>query len=513
MNKLFLNLSLPVERNLVDVFFRHCFVAACCITAFFAVGFDRQLFATEKAKNVVLFVVDDQGFQAGCYGHPNIKTPGIDRLAKHGIRFNNAYCTTASCSASRSVLLTGMHTHATGAYGHVHGYNHFSTYETVRSLPVLLNEAGYRTCSIGKYHVAPKWVYEFQEFRNKGIQGARNSIRMAANAREWISESDDRPFFLYFCTSDPHRGAGTDGFSNFNDDPKHYPGVTAVKYQPSEIDVPPWLPDTPETRIELAEYFQAISRLDQGMSNLLDALEETGHWDDTLIIFLSDNGPPFPGAKTNLYQPGANLPLIVRDPRIDKQGTVSNAHISWTDITPTILEFCGVRPTKGPAVRPFETTGQRITQSGKKVPYKNHGRSFLPVLGQEPSADWKQVYGSHTFHEITMYYPMRMLIRGKYKYIVNFAHQLPYPFASDLYASKTWQSVLTGKSDFFGKRTVYNYVHRPLNELYDLEADPHEINNLANDPQHLRVLADMQERIKNWQKETKDPWALKWTYE
>ena len=167
---------------------------------------DEQAVPQKAAKNVVLFVVDDMGFQAGCYGNKVIKTPNIDRLAASGTRFTEAYCTTASCSASRSVLMTGLQNHATGHYGHAHGYNHFSTYESVRTLPVLLKDAGYRTCSVGKYHLAPRYVYEFETYRNEKTQGHRNSVQMAMNAKEWITEEDDRPFFLYICTSDPHRG-------------------------------------------------------------------------------------------------------------------------------------------------------------------------------------------------------------------------------------------------------------------------------------------------------------------
>ena len=170
-------------------------------------------------RNVVLFVVDDQGFQAGCYGNQVIRTPAIDSLAAAGTRFTRGHCTTASCSACRSVLMTGLYNHAIGHYGHAHSYNHFSTYESVPTLPVLMAEAGYRTCSIGKYHLAPRATYLFQEYRNKGVQGNRNAVRMARNAREWIAEDDQKPFFLYFCTSDPHRGGGPDGYSNFNDNP------------------------------------------------------------------------------------------------------------------------------------------------------------------------------------------------------------------------------------------------------------------------------------------------------
>lgn len=467
---------------------------------------------SDQRKNVVLFVVDDQGFQAGCYGNSVIETPAIDRLAAHGTRFTRACCTTASCSASRSVLLTGLYNHATGHYGHSHGYNHFSTYESVRSLPVVLSEAGYRTCSIGKYHVAPEHVYHFETYRNQGVQGNRNAVRMAENARRWLLEDDRRPFFLYFCTSDPHRGGGPGGFSNYNNDSGHYPGVTPVRYDPKEVVVPPWLPDQPEVREELAEFYQAISRLDQGLGRLLDALQETGHWDDTLIIFLSDNGPPFPGAKTNLYEPGMNLPLIVRWPEQQKVGISCDALVTWADVTPTILEYCGVEPQPAPPVRPRPNDG-RPDAGGKAQPYVFHGRSFLSAIEEEHAEGFDEIYASHTFHEITMYYPMRVIVKGRYKYILNLAHQLPYPFASDLYRSPTWQGVLERQPETFGKRLVDDYIHRPRHELYDLHDDPHELHNLADASQHQQTLKQLQESLKAWQKRTNDPWLLKWEYE
>ncbi len=470
--------------------------------------------AETNHKNVVVIVMDDLGFQAGCYGNKVAKTPGIDRLASEGIRFTRAGCTTASCSASRSVLMSGLYNHATGHYGHAHGYNHFSTYETVQSLPVILGEAGYRTCSIGKYHLAPEYVYHFEEYRNQGIQGNRNSVRMARNARDWIAEKDERPFFLYWCTSDPHRGGGPDGFANHNDDPDYYPGVKKITYKPEEVIVPAWMNDTLTARKELAEYYQAISRADQGVGQLLDALDDTGHKDDTLVIFLSDNGPPWPGAKTNLYQPGMNLPLIVRAPSAKKKGVTNDAVVMWTDITPTVLDYCGAQPKPGPPVRPGENTGERQTTGrGKGVPYKFHGRSFLKVLEEEHPAGWNENYASHTFHEITMYYPMRAVVSGDYKYIFNIAHPLPYPFASDLYRSPTWQEVLDTHAENYGERAVYQYLYRQRHELYDLKKDPQEIQNLATDPKYADKLKELQAKVQAFQKRTNDPWSLKWNYE
>jgi N-sulfoglucosamine sulfohydrolase len=446
--------------------------------------------AAKPVRNVIVIVADDLGMQLGCYGDKVIRSPNIDRLAADATRFTHAHCTTASCSASRSVILSGLINHATGHYGHEHGTGHFSTYDKVQTLPVVLGKGGYRTCSIGKYHVAPEKVYHFQQYRNEGLQGNRNTARMAANAKAFITEVDARPFFLYFCPSDPHRGGGPDLFANFNDDAEHYPGVPRVTYDPQAIDVPSWLPDTTESRRELAAYYQAISRVDFGVGQLMETLRETGHDKDTLVLLLSDNGPPFPGAKTTLYVPGMRLPLIVRNPLHPQPGSTTEAQVTWADLAPTIYEFTGVEPPKG-----------------------LHGRSFLTAMQSERPTGWDEAYGSHTFHEITMYYPMRCIVRGRYKYILNLAHGLPYPFASDLYASPTWQATLQRNEKYYGLRSVEAYIHRPRHELYDLQTDPDELHNLAESAEHAQKLAELQKKLKAWQKRTSDPWITKYEYE
>lgn len=437
------------------------------------------------SKNVLLIVADDHGLQLGCYDDHVIRTPHIDSLAAAGTRFSHAFCTTASCSPSRSVILTGLHNHANGQYGLAHHTHHFRTHEFVKSLPVLLKRGGYRTCSIGKTHIEPEVLYQFEKYLNDGTAGGRNTVRMAELAEQFLKEPDERPFFLYYCPLDPHRAAK--GFANET----KYPGVTPVKYDPEKIPVPPFLPDQPEVRAELAEYYESISRVDQGVGRLLQAVRDTGHWDDTLILYLSDNGMPFPGAKTTLYDSGMHLPLLVRDPAQPRHGVVSDALVSWADITPTILAWTGA---KGPD-------------------YPLHGRSFLETLAREENPDWDRVYGSHTFHEVTMYYPMRVIRTRKYKCILNLAHDLPYPFAADLYDSATWQGVLRRGDKTYGVRSLDAFVHRPQWELYDLERDPQETVNLAEKPESATVIEQFRKELAAWQKRTADPWLIKYQHE
>ncbi|MCA9197941.1 MAG: sulfatase-like hydrolase/transferase, partial [Planctomycetales bacterium] len=279
------------------------------------------------AKNVVLFITDDQSPDLGCYGNPIVKTPYMDALAADGVRFTHAFCTTASCSASRSVILTGLHNHANGHYGHQHAYHKFSSYPHIQSLPVMLGRLGYRTARVGKYHVAPEEVYQFDQ----AIPGnSRSPVEMADNCKTFIQDSDE-PFFLLFATSDPHRSGDEatelphhpNRFGNRPNNP--YPGTTNVDYSPDEVIVPPFLPDTPECRAEIAQYYQAITRIDQGLGRLVQILKETDKWDDTLFIFTSDHGMAFPGAKTTVYEGGLRVPFLVRNPQLDARGTVNHA--------------------------------------------------------------------------------------------------------------------------------------------------------------------------------------------
>jgi N-sulfoglucosamine sulfohydrolase len=223
----------------------------------------------------------------------------------------------------------------------------------------------------------------------------------------------------------------------------------------------------------------------------MEYLEESGKKDNTIVIYISDNGIAFPGAKTTLYEPGMRLPFIINSPFEEKKNFVNNALISWVDITPTILDMTGV-----------DISGLDF-----------HGRSFKSTLGEENPEGWDEVFASHTFHEITMYYPMRVLRDKNYKLIWNIAYGLDYPFASDLWASSTWQSIYINNSEFYGQRTVKAYLNRQEFELYNLEKDPDEINNLAYDKTYKSLLDEMQQKLKEKQRSTSDPWLIMWEHD
>lgn len=462
------------------------------------------------ARNVVMIVADDHGCDTGAYGNTEVRTPHLDALAAQGTRFTHAFATTASCSASRSVILTGFQNHRTGQYGHQHHFHHFASFDHLRSLPRILADAGYHTARVGKYHVAPEEVYPFETVIRAS---ARNPVEMAERCREVLFAEDERPFFLYFATSDPHRSSKPSGNTTsveesdrFGNRAQPYPGVTPELYNPTKLSVPAWLPDTAVTRAELAQYYQSVSRVDQGVGALLQLLDEAGKADSTLVLYLSDHGAAFAGAKTSVYEPGLRSPLIVRHPDA-KPGVVHRAMVSWVDLTPTILDWAQV---ESPVLRGAE----RAPLSRQAQPEGLHGRSFLSILDQPDAQGWDEIYASHTFHEITMYYPMRVVRERQYKLIWNLAHGLPYPFATDLWISSTWQqSYQEGLDARYGGRTVQQFLHRPKYELYDLRADPLESNNLASDPEHAQTLARLIEKLHRFQDETSDPWRVKQIYE
>jgi N-sulfoglucosamine sulfohydrolase len=426
-------------------------------------------------------IADDLGLHTGAYGDTTARTPNLDKLAGEGVRFTNAFCTTASCSASRSVIHSGLHNHANGQFGHAHDFHHFAYHEHVRPVSSLLKDAGYRTGVIGKMHVSPigrfRWDLDAQA-SDRDVQS------MAVRAGDFIKAAGGSPWFLQIGYGDPHRA--DKGFAN-----RDYPGVTPVKFDPAKVAVPSFLPDNAATRAEIAEYYEAGNRLDQGIGMVMQALQSAGQLDNTLVIFISDNGMPFPNAKTTTYDAGIHLPLIVRSPSQSRRGLVNSAMVSWADLTPTILEWTGA---KGPD-------------------YTLHGHSFLDVLDQENPAGRDQVFFSHTFHEITMYYPVRGVRTRKYKYSRNLFPELSFPFSTDLYASASWQSIRkSGPNAKIGRRKISDYLHRPAEELYDISKDPDEVANLAQSPAHRETLEMLRAETHKFRERTGDPWLVNDTY-
>lgn len=434
---------------------------------------------TAAPRNVLLIISDDQGLDLGAYGNSVLQTPVLDALAARGTLFTNAFATVSSCSPSRSVIYSGLYSHSNGMYGLAHDVHNQHYLPWVRTLPQMLKAAGYTTALVGKKHILPESALPFDAELAPEKPGIRDVAFMAEEARKFMAANASKPFLLIVGYSDPHRAA--ENFGNT----QAWPSIKKVTYDPKKIPVPSHLPDVPEVRRDLADYYESISRLDSGIGLLLDGLQKSGRAADTLVIFLSDNGRPFPGAKTTLYDEGIHLPLIIASPTQSSRGVKNEAMVSWIDITPTLLDWAGV---PGPKEYPLQ------------------GRSLLPILEQSQPKGWDRVYASHVFHEIQQYYPMRALRTRQYKYIMNLAAPLPFPIAGDIASSATWHAIEAKPSLGLGARSLGAFLHRPEEELYDLNRDPHELRNIANDPAYRDVMRSMRADMKKFQTQTHDPW-------
>ncbi len=256
---------------------------------------------------------------------------------------------------------------------------------------------------------------------------------------------------------------------------------------------------------------------------MIDILKQTGQYDKTLIVFTSDHGMAFAGAKTTVYEPGLRVPMIVRNPYVEKRGVQSDALISHVDITPSLLDFAGGldAETGGPkhwldpkAYWNERGLSPRENRAGGNQFRKYQGRSWLPLLTQPDQSHREAIFASHTFHEIQMYYPMRVIRDQKYKLIWNIAHQLDFPFPSDLWAASSWQlQFQQGLDAGYGQKTVGQYIQRPRFELYDMAADPNESRNLAGLQAYADVLKEYQQKLRQMQIKLDDPWRIKWEYE
>jgi N-sulfoglucosamine sulfohydrolase len=454
-------------------------VVPAALVAAFVILLQGPSAALADTRNVLLIIADDQGRDLGVYGNPVLQTPNLDRLAARGTLFTSAFATVSSCSPSRSVIYTGLYSHSNGMYGLAHDVHNQHLLPSVRTLPQYLKAAGYRTGLVGKKHILPESQLPFDEELAPEQPGNRDVAFMADEARKFISGSAGKPFLLIVGYSDPHRAQ--ENFGNT----RAWPHVARATYDPAKVIVPAHLPDLPEVRRDLAQYYESVSRLDSGVGLLLEVLRDTKHDGDTLVIYLSDNGRAFPGAKTTLYDEGIHLPLIISSPAQTKRGVRNDAMVSWVDITPTILDWA-----RAPLPR-----GQQLA-----------GRTVLPILEQANPRGWDRVFASHGFHEIQQYYPMRALRTRAYKYIVNLAAALEFPIAGDVASSPSWQAIAARPSAGLGARTLQAFLHRPAEELYDLRKDPSEVRNLAGDPGHREVLERMRADMAKFRADTHDPW-------
>jgi N-sulfoglucosamine sulfohydrolase len=406
--------------------------------------------------NILVLVADDLGWRdTGVYGNRGIRTPNIDRLARSGLMVRLAFGTSPQCSPSRISILSGKYSHATRTED-----LHTPLPDGVRLLPSYLQDRGYFTGMMAKTHLGPNGERQFQWY----------SPKLAEVFPAFLDSAAARPFFLWVAFHDPHR--------------PYQRGAVAHPHSPSQVMVPPYLADTPETRADLALYYDATARMDGEIGRILGELDRRKLREKTLVVFLSDNGAPFPREKGTLYDSGTRTPLIFSWSSVIRPSTgYSRGLVSTVDLAPTLLEVAGAR-----------------------VPDGLQGRSFLELLTRPDSfAGRPYVFSERNWHDCDEH--QRAVRTRRFKLIRTDAYtELPLCTAADIGASPSFLALRArAKAGRLtsAQRRLFESPRARL-ELYDLEADPWEIRNVADDPRYAKEVRELAGVLQRWMEESDD---------
>jgi arylsulfatase A-like enzyme len=427
-----------------------------------------SLYAQEIKPNIIVFVADDSGKDYGCYGNPYIKTPNIDKLASQGVRFEKAFVSCPQCSPSRTSMMTGM-------FAHTLGGEDLNTPidQTTKMITSYLRPAGYYTGCMLKTHWGDNGTKQFDFSYNGRSEIYSEPFMTAQNPffkkyQDFLNSSANKPFFLWIGFIDPHRP-----YKEVN---------TKAVHSPENVKIHPSLIDAPATRQDIADYYDEIHRLDQHVGFMLAELEKRDKMDNTVVIFLSDNGLPFIKGKAFLYDTGIETPLIVSWKDKTKQGAVhNNGMVSFIDIAPTILDIAGIAMPKG-----------------------MYGESIKPLILDPAKKGREVIYAERNFHDTEDY--ARCIRTSKYKLIYN---AYPYKLTAitgDMQKSPSWWDLMAAKREDKLNREqqfVFKYPRSSI-ELYDLEKDPLEFSNIADHGENVEIVRELLLKLRKWQKETKD---------
>ena len=430
-----------------------------------------------KRPNILYVILEDSGPNYACYGEPLVKTPNIDRFATQGILFKNLFCSVPVCSSSRSALFTGCHPIATGTH------NHRTWDWHKRPLPApskhlcdWFRDAGYFTCNIKP---APG-------VKNRdGVSGELGNGKIDLNftitapndktpfdGSDWSERKKGQPFFAHITIFETHTGYG---WKVARRQPK------SELVDPDKLKLPPYYPDHPTARDEYANYLDAVHLVDGYLGLLLARLQREGLDKDTIVVVSADHGPLFRG-KQFCYDNGLRIPLIIRFPDGHGAGTTDERLVSGVDITPTLLGLAGIELPPGAA------HGADIFAAS--TPRREH--IFAMRDRMDESTD-----------------RMRVVRTDRYKYIRNYYPMIPY-MQKNAYKEgnyPTW-NLVKKLAKQPGKLTpeaaLFAADRKPIEELYDLQTDPHELKNLADSPSHLATLKQLRALVDNFVRDTND---------
>ncbi len=434
------------------------------------VGLAALLFAGTAAAqpasrpNFLLIIADDLNWRdLGCTGSPDVKTPHIDRLAREGMTLRGMFTPAPTCSPLRHALYTGLYPIRSGAYP-----NHTMVDRPTRSIFNHLKTLGYRVGLQAKSHVSPPESFPFEVISADADD--------APAFAKFISRDRAQPWLAVFASQDPH-GPWTRGPQDL--------------YDPAKLTVPSYLHDNATTRKLLAAYFAEITQLDLQVGACLTAVENSGQRDNTLVLFLSEQGSSFPyGGKWSLYDNGIRTAAFARWPGQIKPGSASEALIQYVDVTPTFLAAAGGDPVTIDTGCP-DANGRRGFD----------GRNFLDVLRGKSNHLRDYVFAQHTTVGINGYqepYPIRAARDVRYKYIRNLAPQNTYSIGGIHQGEPIESWKVDAQTDPKLAARIEWLFRRPAEEVYDLETDPFETRNLAADPRFAAIKLKLSRELDAW---------------
>ena len=401
-------------------------------------------------------------------------------LPRKGMRFNNVFAASPTCAPSRAALFTGLNPIRNGAHP-----NHSSVKPGMKSLPHYLSALGYRVILLDKSHLRPPESFPFEYYPDKG-----NPLGPGEDLLRILEDPGEKPFCIILGKFTAHVPWP---------DNKH-------GYRPEEVDIPPHLVDTPETRQMRARYYSKITDMDLAVGRVLDLLKAQGLVDNTLTIYATDHGTDWPNEKWNLNDGGLNVPFIARWPGEIEPGTVSDALVSLVDIVPTFIDIAG-----GDVSRVVSETG------GEEL----DGESFLPVLLGQRTEHHAEVYGNFTWG-VMHAYPMRSVRTKTHRYTWNIDFRFRYNWPPDTgwWGESRPPGALTRLSrrgwpmweSWFRKAETDPVIaarlraiqYRPSEELYDIRTDPYELKNIAEEPDQKELLLSLRRKVRAWMEQQGD---------
>ena len=436
------------------------------LIAFFFVIFEEVTEVLANRPNILWLSAEDISPHIGCYGDSNAITPNLDRLARQGVMYTNAFTTAGVCAPCRSGIITGMYQTTLGTH---HMRCNAKLPKFLKPLPIFLREEGYYCTNNSKTD------YQFS---------STNQIWDASSSKaHWKNRSSDQPFFSVFNFTGCHESAIA---SNTK-----YRSVTknlkqAKRQDPLELKLPPYYPDTPIVREDWKRNYELITAMDEWVGEHLRALKASGEADNTIVFFFSDHGVGLPRAKRWLYDSGTHIPLIVRIPnffRVSTQGvpgTLDQQLVSSIDLAPTVLKLAGI-----------------------DVPDYMQGRAFL---GKQLKVNREYVFGARDRMD-ERYDIIRMVRDKRFRYIRNYEPLKPYyQYMNTPEKGATMKEIR--RSEKSGNlplaARLFSAKKKPIEELYDLKTDPYEIRNLSNDPNYIQQLKKMRQAHYKWVRETRD---------